>query len=181
MKIDDLYQYSESSKTSLIWKISKYSPTGGLLKSVGDVAGCLRYYKDGRPKNSCVNFQGKSLYCHRVIYEMFNGPIPAGMIIDHLDGNPHNNRIENLRLVTFIENSRNMRKFSTNTTGHVGVSYTASTNSWRGYHCDGEGVQLSKSFSVGKFGFEQAKQLALNFRNKAINEAFIKYTERHGK
>lgn len=38
---------------------------------------------------------------------MHNGPIPDGLFIDHIDRDKRNNRIENLRLVTWSENQRN--------------------------------------------------------------------------
>lgn len=36
---------------------------------------------------------------HRVVWEYYNGIIPDGYEIHHIDENPHNNRIENLELV----------------------------------------------------------------------------------
>lgn len=44
---------------------------------------------------------------HRVIWELTNGPIPHGMQIDHIDRNPSNNTLSNLRLVTAAENTWN--------------------------------------------------------------------------
>lgn len=44
---------------------------------------------------------------HRLVWETFNGEIPEGMQIDHIDGNPENNRLDNLRCVTAKENSNN--------------------------------------------------------------------------
>lgn len=43
---------------------------------------------------------------HRVIWRLYNGPIPPGLEIDHIDGDPGNNNISNLRLVTHAENIR---------------------------------------------------------------------------
>src|SRR5574343_1477154 len=41
---------------------------------------------------------------HRLVYEAFNGPIPAGLQINHIDGNKKNNAISNLEAVTQSEN-----------------------------------------------------------------------------
>jgi hypothetical protein len=57
-----------------------------------------------------VQISGKRYYAHRIIWEMFNGPIPEGIQIDHIDGDPYNNRIENLRLATQSQNSANRGK-----------------------------------------------------------------------
>lgn len=44
-------------------------------------------------------------FVHRLVWEAFNGPIPEGMQINHLDENPLNNRLDNLSLVTPKENT----------------------------------------------------------------------------
>ena len=47
---------------------------------------------------------------HRVatlVYEAFNGPIPEGLEIDHINGNNRDNRLENLRVCTHKENCNN--------------------------------------------------------------------------
>lgn len=50
------------------------------------------------------NLKGKHFLVHRLIWEAFNGPIPKGYDIDHLDGNPANNCLDNLEMVTHQEN-----------------------------------------------------------------------------
>lgn len=50
------------------------------------------------------NLGKKHFLVHRVIWEAFNGPIPEGYDIDHIDGNPHNNAISNLQAITHKEN-----------------------------------------------------------------------------
>lgn len=49
----------------------------------------------------------KSYWSHRFIYECFNGPIPAGLVIDHVNTIRTDNHPSNLRLVTTTQNNRN--------------------------------------------------------------------------
>ena len=44
---------------------------------------------------------------HRIVYEAFNGPIPQGMTIDHIDQDKANNRLSNLRLATYAQQNAN--------------------------------------------------------------------------
>ena len=50
---------------------------------------------------------------HRLVLETFVGPCPAGMEACHNDGNPANNRLENLRWDTGSENMRDKRRHGT--------------------------------------------------------------------
>ena len=51
--------------------------------------------------------KGISVREHRLVWIFWNGDIPEGLQIDHIDGNTYNNRIENLRLATHAENLAN--------------------------------------------------------------------------
>ena len=53
---------------------------------------------------SQIGLPPKHFYIHRFVYEIFNGPIPDGMQINHIDSNKQNNCINNLELVTPSEN-----------------------------------------------------------------------------
>ena len=46
-------------------------------------------------------------YVHRLVYETFNGPIPDGYEIDHVNRIKTDNSIHNLRVVTHKENCAN--------------------------------------------------------------------------
>lgn len=46
-------------------------------------------------------------YVHAIVAEHFLGKRPEGLVIDHIDGNSFNNRVDNLRYVTQKENANN--------------------------------------------------------------------------
>lgn len=76
--------------------------------NIGDVAGTLVVTKKEKP-NWVVHCCSTKLRVHRVVWEMHNGNIPKGLVIDHIDGDPSNNKIENLRLATSSQNSCNQK------------------------------------------------------------------------
>jgi len=67
--------------------------------------------------------KGKDVYLHRAIWFWHYGWVPNSL--DHIDGNPSNNKIENLRPCTQTQNNYNMRRPSSNTSGVKGVRYCA--------------------------------------------------------
>lgn len=56
-------------------------------------------------------------FLHAVILETFVGPCPDGMMGRHLDGNPANNRLDNLRWGTAEENYDDRRGHGTHNDG----------------------------------------------------------------
>ena len=54
---------------------------------------------------------------HTLVLEAFAGPRPRGMVCRHLDGNPANNRPENLRWGTAAENSADSKRHGTHPQG----------------------------------------------------------------
>ena len=71
----------------------------------------------------------KNVYMHHVVFgEKYNKKI---MLIDHRDCNRINNTIENLRLVTYQENTWNVKETCNNSTGFTGVSLEKGTQKYR--------------------------------------------------
>lgn len=54
-----------------------------------------------------VMHKHRTIMSHRFIWECWNGPIPKGMEIDHIDTIKSNNELSNLRLGTHKENTNN--------------------------------------------------------------------------
>ncbi len=52
------------------------------------------------------NGKNKDVYVHRLVLQEFYGPCPKGMECAHLDGNPLNNNLTNLKWVLPKENSQ---------------------------------------------------------------------------
>jgi len=78
-----------------------------------------------------VGALGKIWSEHRVIYIMKKGAIPEGYQIDHIDGNRSNNKIENLRLATDLQNRHNIKKKKNSKHKYKGISFSNRLkNSW---------------------------------------------------
>lgn len=93
-KIPGSLNYFISEDGMIYSEVSKY----GFLKKAFNHKGYLRV---GRIYNDKF-----SIEVHILVYITYNGEIPKGMTIDHVDGNKLNNHITNLELVDSSENVR---------------------------------------------------------------------------
>ena len=76
-----------------------------------------------------VSIDSRTYRAHRVIYAMFYSKWPSNQI-DHINGNRSDNRIVNIRDVTSVENGRNRKKYSNNSSGVNGVYYHNGYKKW---------------------------------------------------
>lgn len=72
-----------------------------------------------------VGGKDHTIYMHRLITGA-----PAGICVDHANGDTLDNRTPNLRLCTKQQNVQNMKRPRTNTTGYKGVTFYESTGKW---------------------------------------------------
>lgn len=105
----------EKSPTGLRWA---YEGGRGRSKHyVGDIAGVVQQKQSYR-----IWLSGRFYKVHRIIFEMFYGTqLQDTDVIDHINGNPFDNSIRNLRVVSRKVNSRNMNRNKNNKTGIGGL------------------------------------------------------------
>lgn len=108
--IMDVLRY-ESETGKLFWKVAPSRKV-----KIGSEAGC----ECKTNKHVVVLYRGKQYKAHRIAWELFHGVPPDGEI-DHINGKYADNRIENLRVVSRVENARNMKLSKNNKSGYPGV------------------------------------------------------------
>lgn len=105
--------YKTFTVTELSHKFDYNPDTGELTHKQGRFKGKVAgspLEANGGYRYLCLGKSGKgySLVAHRVIWGIYSGEFaPEDMVIDHVDGDPDNNRIKNLRAVTKSESQKN--------------------------------------------------------------------------
>jgi hypothetical protein len=68
---------------------------------------------------------------------------PDGMMVDHINNNPLDNRKCNLRICTRSQNNKNRSLAKNNTSGYTGVTYNKADKVWRvTIYNEGKRIQL---------------------------------------
>ena len=94
---------------------------------------------------------------HRVVWAIVHGMWPK--MIDHINGDPSDNRLENLREVTSAENQKNLKLRSDNTSGRIGVSWDSARKRW-----SAEIISKGRHLHLGRF---RSKSAAIQARKMA--------------
>lgn len=77
-----------------------------------------------------TNINSKTYTLHRLAFLYMEGEFPA-LLVDHINGNPSDNRWENLRQVTCQQNLLNAKISKRNKSGHKGVWFDKTLNVWK--------------------------------------------------
>jgi hypothetical protein len=118
--IGDYIAYSEESKTGLVWRVNMGKNfTKGKEPGYPDGKGYLR-----------ITFRYRKYKNSRVIYFLNTGIDPEEKQVDHIDMNPLNNKMSNLRLATNQQNNTNKNKQKNNTSGVTGVCWDKRRNKY---------------------------------------------------
>ena len=144
-----LFEYKDGV---LYWKVRPAN-----CKKIGDIVGSTNGTKQPYFRSK---YQEHRFMIHQVVFLMHKGYLPK--IIYHIDGNIHNNRIENLREVTQSQNLQNQKMHSNNSTGYRCVFWNKHHKKWS------VRVALNGKMVINKFfkDFELACLVADEARDK---------------
>lgn len=152
-QLHELFQYIDGQ---FIWKKDNRA-----RKVNGLVAG---FNNNLNYRIVCIN--NKAYKLHRLIWIYHYGSLSDDVHIDHINGNPSDNRIENLRICNSKQNQYNSKIRKDNKSGIKGVSWNKNLQKWH--------AQLVVNGKKKHFGFHDD----LEFAELVISEARNKF---HGK
>ena len=114
-RLKELFTYVDGN-------LIRLTSQGGVTK--GTSAGYLD--RDGYVK---VNVDGKRYQRNLLVWVYHKGEIPTSLL-DHKDGNRSNDRIDNLREVTHLQNQWNRKTQRNSTSRYKGVSWNKRDKRW---------------------------------------------------
>ena len=132
---------------------------------VGDIAGTATStgYRQ-------IRLAGRLYFAHRLAWLLTHGAWPSG-VIDHIDGNGMNNRIENLRDVSVAMNQQNQRRAhrSNKSSGLLGAHFDQRTGRWLA-----KISVANKTINIGRFATAQLAHKAYIEAKGAVHNGAVK-------
>ena len=130
--------------------------------------------RNGAKKYGMVWYQGRMQQAHRVSWELSNGPIPEGLLIDHMCHTTLCVNANHLRTATYTQNNENVQgPRSTNKTGVLGVSWHKASQKYIAQVSrNGKSIYLGGYDSIEEAGqVAKAKRLELFTHNDLDRKA----------
>lgn len=174
--LNDTFYYDESSPSGLRYKKNSYKNKGAIAKLAGDIAGNVKLNPNGTPRGwklgLTIDDSKYHLNVHRIVWLLLYKDIDGSMVVDHVDGNPLNNKKDNLQLVTYQKNGRNKKPRID--------GFTMSNRSYRCSLIDNNGNRIEKSASVSKYGDDLSKAIVAIWKLYMLStDEFSGYSDRH--
>jgi len=153
-RIRELLEYDPATG-NFTWKVSRGNAKVGSRAGGSDNKGYL-----------LIRIDGVLCKAHRLAWALHHGTMPPrGTLVDHIDGDRANNRIDNLRLATHAENMRNRQKpGKRNRSGATGVCWYIRDQKWS--------AQIKKNGRQIHLGYFTNKQDAIEARRLAEAKHF---------
>lgn len=129
-----------------------------------DLKGCWVWLGAKRSTGyGVINLGGRGVglaQAHRVAWNLLVGPIPEGMMLDHLCHNPVCVNPDHMRVCSNTENSRNSNLGVNNTSGFKGASWNKRMKYW-----EAKIMVDRKTIHLGNFSTPNSAHIA--YRNAA--------------
>lgn len=110
--------------------------------------------RGGRQPAFMISFDKNFFVAHRLAWVYEHGSIPSDITVDHINGNPLDNRLSNLRLATHAENCANKGWYRNNSSGYKGVHWHKRDRKWIAViQCNKRQTQLG-SFDSPEIAYE---------------------------
>ena len=130
------------------WKINRRG-----RRQAGMSAGCI--HPNGYVR---ISIDYRLYNVQRLAWLFITGKWPD-KLIDHIDGNPSNNRFTNLRECDHIQNGANRKMSSANKSGYKGVSKVKATGKWGAWiKVAGKSKNLGSHFNTPEEAYEAYKK-----------------------
>jgi NUMOD4 motif/HNH endonuclease/AP2 domain len=127
----------------------------------------VQLWKNNKPKNILI---------HRLLALAFVENPSNLKEINHIDRNPQNNRIENLRFATSSQNKTNTNMYSNNKSGIKGVSWHKNAKKFRAQ------IKINnKSYNLGLYDSEFEAGFVYEFFSLMLFKEFSKITRKFNK
>lgn len=146
-RLKDVLDYNPDTGV-FTWRVYR-----GRKAMIGSTSGTIT--KAGRLR---IQIDGYCFLAHRLAWLYVYGYIPENEI-DHIDRDPMNNRIKNLREASRLCNARNVGTRKDNTSGIIGVCWYPSTKKWT--------AQISHKGKRLRLGYFKSKLDAAKSRYEA--------------
>ena len=118
-KTHQIFNLYAASKDGSIIHIVKQKPHFGNKNNIGYMKCRVRKFGESGFKD---------YYVHKLVWETYNGEIPIGKEIDHIDNNKENNRLSNLQLITHSENCKKAAKNKKKINNYQNIRRVKATN-----------------------------------------------------
>lgn len=116
-----------------------------------------------------ISFNGKMYLLHRLIWLYKYGKFPVHCL-DHINGNPSDNRLCNLREATVSQNMHNQKLAKHNSSGVKGVRFHKLSKKWEA------SIKINKkSRYIGLFNTLFDAEVAIKFSREQIHKEFANH------